>query len=76
MRFFGGAAGGGKSDALLMAALQYVDVAERDRLQPGKPVAPARPAEADRQLVATEFAAAVDPDGWPTCETCAVLLMV
>jgi len=24
--FYGGAAGGGKSDALLMAALQYIDI--------------------------------------------------
>ncbi len=38
-------------------------MAERDRLQPGEPMAAARAAEADRHLVADESAAATDEDG-------------
>ncbi len=51
-------------------------VAERHRLQPGEPLAPARAAETDRHVVVDEPAAAVDEDGRPACETCAVLLAI
>jgi hypothetical protein len=49
-------------------------LAERDRLQPGKSVAAARAAKADRLLVADEPAATADPDGWPAREARPVLL--
>src|SRR6516225_2753069 len=50
-------------------------MAERDRLQPGEPLAPARAAEADRHLVADELAATPDEDRWPPRETRALLLV-
>ena len=50
-------------------------MAECDRLQPGKPLAAARAAEADRHVVADELAATPDEDGWPAREARAVLLV-
>jgi hypothetical protein len=49
-------------------------VAERDGLQPGKPLAAAGAAEADQQLVADELAAAAGENGRSAGETCPVLL--
>jgi len=43
-------------------------------IQPGEPLAAARAAEADRQLVVDESAAAADEDGWPARETRPILL--
>jgi hypothetical protein len=50
-------------------------VAERDRLQLGKPVAAAGAAKEDRQLVANESAAAVSEDGWTIDHAWSVLLV-
>ena len=47
-------------------------VAERDRLQPGKPLAAAGAAEEDRGLVLDQLAAAVGEDGWTAGQTCAL----
>src|SRR5712691_6339412 len=50
-------------------------LAERHRLYPGEPVAPARAAAADRHLVTDEPAATPDEDGRPARETRALLLV-
>jgi CheY-like chemotaxis protein len=49
-------------------------VAERDRLQPGEPLAATRVAETDRHLATDESAATPDEDGWPAREARPVLL--
>jgi len=49
-------------------------VAERDRLQPGEPVAAAGTAEEDRQVVADQFAATAGQDRRPVAEACPLLL--
>src|SRR5579864_2559700 len=72
-----GRQGGGEDDAAELSPVpgqRGTTVAERDRLQPGKLVAPARAADADRHVVTDELAATVDPDGWPPREAREVLL--
>src|ERR1035441_8850259 len=48
--------------------------AESAGLQPGEFVAAAGVAQADRELVADEFAATAGEDGRTACETCPLLL--
>ena len=49
-------------------------MAEPDRLQPGEPVAAARAAQEDRQLVLDQLAAEAGKDGRSAGETCPLLL--
>jgi hypothetical protein len=49
-------------------------MAERDRPQPGKPLAAARAAEANQHLVADESAATARENGWPVGQTRPVLV--
>jgi hypothetical protein len=49
-------------------------LAERDRLQPGEPVAAAGAAQEDRRLVVDQLAAAVSEVGWPIDQARSLLL--
>jgi hypothetical protein len=49
-------------------------MAERDRIQPGQPVATAGAAEGNRHMVIDQLAAAAGEDGRPTDQACPLLL--
>ena len=68
---------GGEDDAAELPSVPVqrgAAVAERDRLQPGEPVAAAGAAEEDRELVADQLAAAAGEDGRPAGQARPVLL--
>ena len=72
-----GREGGGQADAAELPPVpgeRSAVVAERDRLQPGEPLAAARAAEADRHVVAREPATAARENGWALGQARPVLL--